>query len=197
MSEVLATTYTRSHNVLHAASSQLVICDVQEKLRPVIHDHDRLARGIETIASGATLWNIPVVATEQYPQGLGATIPTLDASIQRRVEKREFSAFPALGWPPAGQAADDRFQIVLCGIEAHICVLQTAFDLIAYGYQVFVPHDAVGSHRQVDGNLALKRLEGGGATIVSLESVLFEWCQSSTDPQFKAMSQLVKKWRGV
>lgn len=184
--------YLRSRELLSRDSSLLVVIDVQEKLAPLISETERLLGNCAKLVEAAKLFLVPVFATEQYPQGLGPTIPSLAEHLPERPAKLRFSSAEVLNWPPAAERTDNRFQVVLCGIEAHVCVLQTAFDLLAAGYQVFLAADAVGSRRQFDQKIALDRLAAAGATIVTTESVMFEWCESAEAPEFKQFVAIVK-----
>src|SRR5262249_35735813 len=98
-----------------------------------------------------------------------------------------------LDWGTAAEQADQRHQVVVAGIEAHVCVLQTVLDLVAAGFQVFVPTDAVASRGDLDRDVALERMAGCGATIVTTEAVLFEWCETAGTPEFRQISKLVKE----
>ncbi len=184
----------RSPELLHRASSRLLIVDVQEKLAAALSDstRGRLVSNCRFLIEGAQLLGVPVTATEQYPQGLGSTVAALAELISERPAKKRFSAVECLGWPTAAAALDDRFQIVVAGMETHVCVLQTVLDLLAAGYQTTVVADAVGSRGDLDHQTALERMANSGATISTAEAVLFEWCESSAAPEFKQLSALVK-----
>lgn len=182
----------RSPELLHRSSSRLVLIDLQPRLLAAMPDPARLTAACRLLAAGAKLLQVPAVATEQYPQGLGETIPELAGLVDRRVTKLRFSAAADLGWPPAAQDPDRRFQVVLAGVEGHVCVLQTALDLLSQGYSVFVPMDAVASRRELDWKLAGERLASAGAVLTTVESVLFEWCETADAPEFKRLSGLVK-----
>ena len=184
--------YLRSRELLSRQNSLLLVIDVQEKLAPLICETERLLVNCTKLVETARLFAVPAFVTEQYPQGLGPTVTGLAEHFADRPAKLRFSCVEVLGWPPAGERTDQRFQVVLCGIEAHVCVLQTAFDLLAAGYQVFMAADAVGSRRQLDWSIALDRLSAAGATIVTTESVLFEWCETAAAPEFKQFVSIVK-----
>jgi len=183
----------RSPELLDRARSRLLIVDVQQKLVPHIHGADPMIAHCRKLIQGAALLGVPVFATEQYRQGLGETVPELAGLLPDRPDKLRFSGVEALGWAPAAEAEDERDQIVVAGIETHVCVLQTAFDLMSIGYQVFIPADAVASRKTRDWEFALKRLSDGGATVVTTESVLFEWSEAAGTPEFKEISRLVKE----
>ncbi len=182
----------RSPELLHCGSSRLVLVDLQSRLLSAMPDPTRLTTACRLLIEGAKLLQVPAVATEQYPQGLGETIPELAGSVDRRVTKMRFSAAADLGWPPAAQDPDRRFQVVLAGVEGHVCVLQTALDMLSLGYTVFVAMDAVASRRELDWKLAGERLASAGAVLTTVESVLFEWCETADAPEFKSLSGLVK-----
>lgn len=184
----------RSPELLHRASSRLLIVDVQEKLVAALSDstHGRLVSNCRFLIEGARLLGVPVTATEQYPQGLGPTVASLAELISERPAKKRFSALECTGWPTAANALDDRFQIVVAGMESHVCVMQTVLDLLSAGYQTTVVADAVAARGDLDHQIALERMANCGATITTAEAVLFEWCESAEAPEFKQLSALVK-----
>ena len=184
----------RSPELLHRASSRLLIVDVQEKLVVALSDVSRkqLIANCRFLAEGATLFGVPVVATEQYPKGLGSTVASLAELIAERPAKTQFSALECTGWGTAAASSDDRFQVVVAGMESHVCVLQTVLDLLAAGYQTFVVADAIAGRRDLDHQFALERMANSGATLTTAEAVLFEWCESAAAPEFKQLSALVK-----
>ncbi len=182
--------YVRSVDLMSRDDSRLLIVDMQEKLLPFIATAQTVTTNCVTLVKAARLLGPPVFATEQYPQGLGGTTSELAALLDDCPDKFRFSCAEVLGWD--GSSADTPRQVIIAGIEAHVCVLQTTFDLLAAGFQVFVPADAVGSRSELDWRIALDRMAGGGAIITTTESVLFEWCETSNAPEFKQISQLVK-----
>ena len=184
--------YQKSRQLLSRQSSLLVVVDVQEKLAPLIYETERLVANCVKLVQCAKLFEVPAIATEQYPQGLGPTLSCLAGYFPNRPEKLRFSCAEVLSWPTAGERDDNRFQVVLCGIEAHVCVLQTALDLLAAGYQVYLVADASSSRRQLDWQIAMQRIETAGAVVVTTESVLFEWCESAEVPEFKQFVAIVK-----
>jgi hypothetical protein len=119
----------------------------------------------------------------------------LRQGIETIREKREFSAIPALNWPAAGDLDLEHFQVVVAGVETHVCVAQTAMDLVSLGYHVTICVDGVGSRFAVDRETALTRLQGAGVQLATAEAVVFEWLQTSTAPEFRQVSQLVKDRR--
>lgn len=182
----------RSRELLDRQSSRLLVIDLQEKLVPAMHESERLLASVGLLVEAAGRLGVPASASEQYPQGLGCTVSPVCERLSPRPAKLEFSALACLDWPLAGTAATGRDQIVIAGIEAHVCVLQTAFDLMANGYRVVIAADAVSSRSPRDIELALRRLDGAGATITSVESIIFEWLRTAEHPEFKTISALLK-----
>jgi len=177
-----------------AAASQLVVIDVQERLLAAMPERPR-AQVLENTARlirAATALEIPRLHSEQYPQGLGATEPALAALLtDAPIEKTCFSCHAANGFMAALQR-HARQQIVLTGIETHVCVLQTALQLQQAGYQLFVVADAVCSRHKLHHKNALARLRRAGVIVSNHESVLFEWLRDAAHPQFKTLSRLVR-----
>lgn len=185
-------TYIRSSELLDKSKSQLLIVDVQEKLVPVMRDHERLIDRCRRLAIAAQIFEIPITITEQYPKGLGKTVSELQEFDESPKEKTRFSSAEIIEWPLAAENPNGRNQIILAGIEAHVCILQTALDLIAQGYSVFIAADAVSSRNEDDAKIGFDRMTLGGCTLTTSESVLFEWCETASAKEFKAISKLVK-----
>lgn len=182
----------RSPDLLSRHDSRLLIVDMQTRLLPAVEGHDRVLANCLRLVRGAQILGPPVAATEQYPKGLGETVPELAALIESRPAKTRFSSTECLGWE-ACPPGEPRFRVVLAGLEAHICILQTAFDLLAAGFQVYLAADAVGSRKVFDRDWALQRMATAGVIIATTESVLFEWCETASAAEFKQISQLVKE----
>lgn len=174
-------------------TSTLVVIDIQEKLLPAIFEKDRVVTASARLARGAGILNLPVIATEQYRKGLGPTDPEIASAISgfAPIEKMAFSACGAPAFLAALQSLN-RPNIILCGIEAHVCVLQTCLDLLEHGVNVFVAADAVSSRTPDNAQLGLARMRDAGAVIVSSEMVLFELLKEAGTPQFKQILPLVK-----
>jgi nicotinamidase-related amidase len=176
---------------LRAESSVVVVIDIQDKLLVKIPTAAGLVRNAGFVLDAAAALGVPVRATEQYPKGLGPT----NAEIARRLPTRVPSktAFSCCG---AGTFLEElemlrRPSVVLVGMETHVCVMQTALDLLEAGLHVFLPVDALAARGAVDHNTALSRLEQAGAVLTTAEAVAFEWVGDSSHPQFKAISALV------
>jgi len=173
--------------------SQLVIVDMQTKLSSVMTDHIAdVVKNCAILLQSAALLEIPTIFTEQYPKGLGATLPELTQYIpsKKAIEK---TAFSCCGEPAfARQLLGDHSQVILAGMEAHICVLQTALDLLAQGKTVFVLEDAVISRNPENKRNALNRMREAGVVISNTESLVFEWLGVAEGDAFKKISQLVR-----
>ena len=172
---------------LTAAGSWLLVVDVQETLLAKVPGAADLVRAVGLLIDAAGLLGVEVRATEQYPKGLGPTAPEVAGRLPSPpVAKTAFSAAGAVGRPPPGRPT-----VVVVGLETHICVAQTALDLLAAGAAVFVPVDAVGSRFVADHGAAVRRLERAGAVVTTAEAVVFEWVGDAAHPWFKVVSRLV------
>jgi len=174
--------------LLDRARSLLLLIDLQGRLMPAIDQAEDVVANAVRLEAAASLLQVPVVITEQYPRGLGPTVPEL-ANKGTIIEKMTFSSCTAPGF---AEAIADAEQIVIGGAEAHICVAQTVLGLLEQGRKVSVVADAVGSRRPQSKAQALDRLARHGADIVTTEMVLFEWVGTAADPNFKAISALIK-----
>ncbi len=184
-------------NLLAQDNSVLLIIDVQSKLLAAMSpEHSQaVTRYSAILAEAADLLNIPVLVTEQYPKGLGATDEVIIAKLPQPtqiVSKTSFSCCQATSFMQA-LSSSQRQHIILTGMEAHICVLQTALDLHQQGYQISVVADAVCSRNPEHKFYALQRLQHQGITITNHESVLFEWLKDAAHPEFKRISALLPK----
>ena len=172
---------------LDAHRSVLLIIDLQERLLPAIDAGESVLNHAAWLIGVARQLSVPVLLTEQYPQGLGQTAPRIAELVQpeERIEKTHFSAVAEgnlLAHPEA-----QRKQWVVCGTESHVCVQQTVLDLLAAGRQVSVVEEAVGSRQARDKNVAIARMRQHGADIVSREMVAFEWLNQANTPEFRAV----------
>lgn len=187
-----ASNLRRSPELMNRADSALVVIDVQERLLPAIAGGRRVLWNITRLVRGAKLLGIPVVGTEQYPKGLGPTVPELASLLPPLPTKLMFSCrecFQVL----EPLRVEGRHKLVVAGIEAHVCVLQSVLDLLAEGWRVYIPVDAVGSRFAVDYEMALRRMESAGAVLTTTEAILFEWCELAGTPEFKEISLLVRE----
>jgi nicotinamidase-related amidase len=182
----------RSPCLLDRSRSSLLIVDLQEKLFPLIERRAIVEWNIGRLLAAAKLLRVHVAASEQYPAGLGPTIESVRRELGTVPDKRMFSCRECgvlfEQWTKSGTE-----QLVVVGIETHVCILQTALDLLSAGFDVFVPADAVGSRFAADREIGLQRLSLAGVTVTTTEATLFEWCETAAAPEFKAISQLVRQ----
>ncbi|MBN9411570.1 MAG: isochorismatase family protein [Burkholderiales bacterium] len=201
--------------LLDAEQSQLVLVDYQPRLMPAIADGAQVQANAVRLARAAGLLRVPVWGTEQNPSRLGETAPELRALFSRTLAKMQFSAVeeglgewlqPPAARPPQGNArslpkhlqkavpqqAPGRTQIVISGCETHVCLLQTALDLLEDEFDVWVVTDACGSRTERNRDAAFDRLAGAGAELVTTEMVVFEWLRTAEHPHFKEVQALIK-----
>lgn len=201
--------------LIELEESQLVLVDYQARLMPAMFEQAAVLANAVRLAKWASLLEVPVVYTEQNPSGLGATVPELASALQptkaRLLSKMQFSAVEeGLGeWlrPPAKPvqgnarslpkhlqkpAASERGMVVIAGCEAHVCLLQTALDLLEDEFDVWVVTDACTSRTERNRDAAFDRLAGAGAELVTTEMVGFEWLRSAEHPAFKEVQALIK-----
>jgi nicotinamidase-related amidase len=183
----------RSPELMNRDDTALVVVDVQEKLMPLIAGHKRIVWNIGRLLDGAQMLNVPAVATEQYPKGLGHTLPELVAKIETAIPDKLLFSCGACGDLFTQLAERGVNKLLLCGIEAHVCVQQTAMDLMAAGFRIYLAVDAIGARFDIDRDIALRRMESSGATLTTTEAALFEWCEAAGTPEFKQISQLVRQ----
>lgn len=177
---------------MSADDTGLLVIDMQEKLLPLIPDCKRVVRDCAFLIDAAMALGMTVQATEQYPKGLGPTVEELAKKLPHRPEKTAFSccAIPEVVETFHRQA---RPKVVLCGIEAHVCVLNTALDLLAQGFRTYIAVDAVASRFKNDADVALQRLQQAGAILTTAEGCVFEWVGGASHPGFKTISRLVQE----
>jgi nicotinamidase-related amidase len=177
---------------LTATNSTLLVIDVQEKLLPKMPDVPALLRDIGFLLDVANLLSIPIAVTEQYPQGLGPTHPEIVRRLPK--ERRSKMAFSCCGAPGllSELQNSNRPNIVLAGMETHVCVMQTALDLLSAGLTVFLPVNALSARYAIDHNTALHRVEKSGCIPTTVETIAFEWLGTADHPQFKAVSKLIQ-----
>ncbi|GMQ49592.1 hydrolase [Vibrio sp. 10N] len=179
--------------MLNQNNTQLMIIDVQGKLAQLMHDKETLFGNLSTLTKAAKLMELPIVWVEQLPDKLGATIDEIshELSDQQPIAKNVFSAW---GEENVRTATDNnnRKQVLLVGIEAHICVHQTAYELLTAGYEVHLVTDAVSSRTSTNKELAIQRLAQEGARLTSTEMALFELQRVARGEQFKALLKLIK-----
>lgn len=174
---------------INPKDSALILIDLQEKLTPLIDNSQEVINNCTWLCSLSNKLNIVSLISEQYPKGLGKTLHNIRDKMPASgiIEKMHFSAARNINFVDK-LASLNKNQIILCGIEAHVCVLQTALDLINMDYKVYVVADAVGSRNPHDKKLALSRMQHNGVNIVTKEMVCFEWLEKAGTDLFKAIS---------
>jgi len=179
--------------MLQREHTALVVVDVQGKLAQLMHDKAELFANLRRMIQGARILEVPILVTEQYPQGIGPTVAEI-ADLLTDVESISKTSFSCCGEDAFNVALQglNRKQILLTGIETHICVHQTALQLIDAGYEVQVVADAVSSRTPNNKKTGLDKMQAAGAVITSTETALFELLRVAEGPQFKAVLKLVK-----
>lgn len=182
--------------LLNQNTSQLVVIDLQEKLGAAMPAKviGRLVNNVSLLLRSAAVLDVPVTVTQQYTRGLGPTLAEVQPLLPSSTPVVEKTEFACTGVPEFMQRLQeqDRRQVLLCGMEAHVCVLQTAFALAAADYDVFMLEDAVCSRKLENYQNALERARSGGVHVVSSESAVFEWLGGAEHPQFKTISDYIK-----
>jgi nicotinamidase-related amidase len=182
----------RSPELMSASDTALLVVDVQGKLVSLIPGHERIVWNIRRLLDAAKLLGMTAAATEQYPQGLGPTVPELAERLESIPGKLRFSCGECAkifcDWNDRGL-----FKVLVVGIEAHVCVQQTVLDLLAAGRRVYLAIDAIGARYDIDYQTALRRMDSAGATLTTTEAALFEWCEVAGTPEFKEISRLVRE----
>jgi nicotinamidase-related amidase len=182
----------RSPELMGREDSALLVVDVQEKLISLIEDRKRIVWNIRRLLDAAGALGVPIAGTEQYPDRLSPTVPELKERIGHAPDKLCFSAC-VCGDIFERWKNDNRYRVLICGIETHVCILQTALDLAAAGFQPYVAVDAVGARYSVDQETALRRMESAGVILTTTETAMFEWCRTAKAPEFKKISALAKE----
>jgi nicotinamidase-related amidase len=181
-------------NTLDLKQTALVVVDMQESFREPIADFTEVAARIALVAHAVQLLGVPVIVTEQYPKGLGCTVGEIRAVLSESfepVEKTAFSSCGAQEFVARLERACAR-QVILCGIEAHVCVNQTAHDLLARSYRVHILQDCVSSRTQQNRSIGLEKMRQSGVIPSSTELALFELMRDARHEQFKAIQKLIK-----
>lgn len=179
--------------MLRTDQAVLVVIDVQDKLVGVMHRPETLLANIQKIIKGTQILEIPILWTEQYPEGLGPTVPPIAGLLSgiEPISKRSFSCAASERFMRALKATK-RKQVLLAGIESHVCVYQTAVDLLGLGYEVQVVADAVSSRSVQDRHIALTKMNDAGASLTSTEIALFELLRVAEGPKFREILKIIK-----
>lgn len=179
--------------ILDREQSLLLVVDLQEAYRGKIANEERLVRAARRLIEAADLLQIPIVLTEQHPKGLGKTRDDVASGLPASTARFEKTSFSCWGVSELRDhvRALGRRQIVVTGIETHVCVSQTVHDLIGAGLHPHVPRDAVSSRFALEDEVGYAKVAGSGAVPTSVEAVFFEWLRDAKDPAFKALHRLV------
>lgn len=172
-------------SLLDRGKATLVVVDVQEGFRPYA-SFAGVAEAAGKLVRAARILGVPTIVSEQYPKGLGHTVPEVGLEEEQPIEKTVFSAVRADGFD-----LGERTQAIVCGIETHVCVSQTVHDLLDRGVEVHVPADAVGSRHEIDYERGLERMERAGAVVGTVEASLFELLGRAGTPEFKSVQALI------
>jgi nicotinamidase-related amidase len=183
----------RHQNLLDPRRSALLVVDVQERFRTVMADFETMLSGCLRLARAFRLLDLPIIATEQYPKGLGSTVSELREALgpEPVPEKTTFSSFGCGAVPPKLRELGAR-TVLVCGIETHVCVHQSVHDLLAAGYRVHLATDAVASRRASDREAALARLAAAGAVLTTTEMAAFELLVDARHPRFREVQAIFK-----
>ncbi len=186
------TEFLRSPELMSRDDTAILVIDVQEKLIPHITNQLRIVWNIGRLLDGAEILGVTKLATEQYPKGLGPTIPSLKERLDDVPEKTTFSCFGCKDLF-SDLAEQGIRRVLLAGIETHVCVQQTALDLVSAGFRVYIAVDATGTRHAIDHDTSLRRLDSAGVTLTTTEAALFEWCEESGTSEFKKISGLIRE----
>lgn len=181
-------------SILSTENAVLLVIDIQEKLLNAQFEKEKITKNIGILAETAKIMGVSAIASEQYPKGLGATLDEIKAKLPEDaafVEKTCFNCCDAEGFNETLKNTGKK-QVIVTGMEAHVCVHQTVDSLLAQGYEVHVVCDAVTSRKEWEYNLGLKRMEQAGAIVTCVETVVFEFLRDSKNPHFKAVQALIK-----
>lgn len=184
---------TKNFNILNTDDSLLLIIDVQERLVSAL-DKDIVVKRTAILTQAAKILDIPTIITEQYPKGLGSTVEQIKMNTSKSTvffEKTAFSALNEDGFLEKLKSFK-KSQIIICGIETHVCVHQTVADLINEGFDVYVVKDACASRNKYEFKQGIDIMQQNGAQITCLEIVLFEWLKNAKHPKFKEIQALIK-----
>jgi len=187
------TIYTKECGMLEIEKSCLVVVDVQGKLAELMWEKERLFKNVEILVKSANILDIPIIWCQQYPKALGETIPQVTEHL-KDISPCDKMCFSCCGSEEFADKLHDtgRRQVLVCGIEAHICVYQTSVDLLDADYEVQVVGDAVSSRTKENKDAALNRIQWEGAAITTTEMALFELLGTAEHPNFKDIARLVK-----
>lgn len=182
------------NSLLNVDNALLLIIDIQEKLLKAQFNSEQVLKGASVLAEASNILGIPVITTEQYPKGLGHTVPELKEKLAENTvyfEKTNFGCCDEGGFNELLNGYN-RKQIIVCGMESHVCVHQTVFALLNQGFEVHLVQDAVASRNEWEYKQGIKRMVSSGAIISCVEMVIFELLKTAKNPNFKAVQSLIK-----
>lgn len=182
----------RSLDLMSRDTTALLVIDVQERLLSAQPRADEIVSNCGRLAEAATALGLSVATTVQAPEKLGSVVDSLSGVLREPIAKTRFSACVDGSLLDAWRGRGIR-QVLLAGIETHVCVAQTALDLVAQGFATLVCVDAIGSRFEADHEIALRRMESSGVMATTTEAAIFEWCESADDPAFRTISALAKR----
>ena len=190
----MAVAVPRHARLLDRDAAVVVVVDMQEAYRTVLHDYERVANAVAVLVQGAAVLGVPMLVTEQYPKGLGHTVPEVAEHLPRGVTLIEKLSLSCCGTPlfVSSLARLRRRQVILAGIETHACVNQTAHDLIAAGYAVHLPRETTSSRHAHDAAIGWEKILGAGVVPATVESALLELLRTAEAPEFKAVQRLIR-----
>jgi nicotinamidase-related amidase len=187
--------YNRSFSLVSPQNSMLLLIDIQERLVPSVYCGDMLVFNVQRLITAANSLGTSVIVSEQYPEKLGATVPGISQILLTGTKiftKKSFSicAVPEFSTYIENEPAS---KVIICGVELHVCVLQSAFDLMLLGKEVVIITDACACRFRNDYEMALRRLDSAGATLSTTETIMFEWCETANNTAFRTISKLAKE----
>jgi len=180
---------------IHRDNCVFIVIDVQEKFMPVLDRKDLLLSNIKKLVMASSEFGVPLIVTEQHPEGLGSTVEDIDMLLGQHayIKKDSFSCFDSEDFKKA-LLDTGKEQIVLSGIETQVCITQTALDGLENGYEVFVAGDAVDSRKPLDRELSIERMRQAGVVVEATESILFYMMKRHTEDKFKNLQWIVKSF---
>ncbi len=181
-------------NLLHQDNAQLIVIDMQEPFLRNIFEQERVIANVSALIQGATVLRLPIVSTTQYAERMGGVAPDIQKllpPLHSPFDKLTFSSYASPAFVSEVQRAG-RKQVVLCGVESHICVCQTALEMTAAGFQVHVAVDAVSSRTEANWRLGIDKMRQGGVLMSSVESALYEMLHEAGTPEFRDILKIIK-----
>ncbi|MDR0391552.1 MAG: isochorismatase family protein [Planctomycetaceae bacterium] len=187
--------YNRSFSLVSPQNSLLLLVDIQERLVPSVYFGDMLVFNVQRLITAANVLGTSVVVSEQYPEKLGATVPTIGQILLTGTKVFTKKSFSVCAVPEFSTYIENEpvSKVIICGIELHVCVLQSAFDLMLLGKEVVIVTDACACRFRNDYEMALRRLDSAGATLSTTETIMFEWCETANNTAFRTISKLAKE----